>query len=253
MQVLGDNIGTTSTSTLQLYPWPPNGGTGVPLTFDAHESPNPYDLTPGVKQLGYLLSVNANGPWYSIYSTHMRISYASLVTDGGTPVQVTVADDNTPSIAPYLDADFALFPHGALKPATTYTARAVGKAENSSNSLSLPFDLTWHFTTAGKVTPAPKANRLKLSKGKVAGKKVNFTLTAAPVLVGHTAKLTKTIKRKGKPATVTSSSFKLKSSQTISVAPAPKGGSVKLTVSTGSFVREGLRYPAATASRTLSG
>jgi hypothetical protein len=227
------------------HPWPPDGGTGVPLAFTDNESPDPHLLTPGVQVLGYLLSVNLAGPWFANYTPQVRVAQSSLVTDAGNAHPFTVADDQTPNggpgdspIGPYMNEGFALFPHGAFKPATTYTAHAAGTITHSGTSY--PFDVTWSFTTAGQ--PVPGVAKVKIAKGKLSGKKVHFTLTASAARVGHQAVYTVNGK---KPKTIT-----LAPSQTIKVSRPGKGKSVKLAITTDGFTIEGVAYPVAKASRT---
>ena len=129
VQMLGD-AGNPS-DPVTTHPWPPNGGTNVPQRFTDFESPDPHALVPG--ELGYLLSVNLDGPWHGNFGAKVTVNHASLKTDAGTPVTVTKVDDTTKGgapggadIGPYMNDAFAIFPHGALKPQTTYIAHADG-------------------------------------------------------------------------------------------------------------------------------
>jgi hypothetical protein len=246
MQTIDLPTGTAGTP-VTTHPWPPDGATNVPTAFKDQESPNPYDLTPGVPQLGYLLSVNIAGPWYGNYSSNVKVTDASLATDAGTPVVLTVVDDSTPgggpggaAIGPYINDAFALFPHGALRPATAYTAHAAGSL--TASGTPYPFDVTWHFTTAGQ--PVPGAAKLKLSKGKAAGKKVSFVLTAAQPRVGRSAVVTVDGKKPQQ--------FTLAASQELKVSRPGKGKTITVKVTTPAFVSEGVSYPAGTASRKFT-
>jgi hypothetical protein len=244
MQIRGiDDSPGTRTSTLSLYPWPADGTKGVPLTFSGGESPNPYDETPGVEKLGFLLSVEVNGPWSNYLAPQTKVDSASLTTDGGTPVALTAVDDSSSKSGPYIDSGFALFPHGRLLPATVYSAHAHGSV--SAEGAVYPFDVAWHFKTLGSTVPAPKAKRLNLAKGKPRGKKVRFKLTAQPVLVGRAADVAVT-KKKGKTS---HDSIVLKAKQTVTVARPGRGKSVRVKVSVASFDREGLTYGKSSASR----
>lgn len=244
MQIRGiDDSPATHTAGLTLYPWPADGTKGVPLSFSGGESPSPYDETPGVSQLGFLLSVEVNGPWSNYLAPETKVSAASLTTDGGTPVALTAVDDSSSKSGPYIDSGFALFPHGRLLPATLYAAHARGSV--TAEGAAYPFDLTWRFKTLGSTVPAPKAKRLQLAKGKAKGKKVRFKLTAAAVLVGRAADVAVT-KKKGKTSHRT---IVLKATQTISVKRPGRGKSVRVKVAAAGFDREGVTYPKSSASR----
>jgi hypothetical protein len=230
---------------VKTYPWPPNGGTGVPTRFTDFESPDPHDLVPG--ELGYLLSVNLGGPWFGNYTAHVSVAHASLKTQSGTPVTLTIVDDDTSGggpggsdIGPYLNDAFALFPHGALKGATTYVAHADGKATYSGTDY--PFNVTWSFKTAGQ-TVAGKTN-LKFSKPSVKNGKVRFPLAASKSLVGRKGTVLVNGKVRNRIA--------LKLSQTIKVNRPAKGKTVKVKVTTAKFTRDGVAYPAAKASKSFT-
>jgi hypothetical protein len=237
-------VSNTTVPSVKTYPWPPNGATSIAPRFTSNESPSPYDVA-GVRELGYLLSVNMDGPWFDHYSTHVKVASASLVSDGGSRPSITVVDSQTPyqyngsQIGVYLPASFALFPHGELKHATTYTAHAQGVVTYQSSTY--PFDVTWHFKTAGQAVPG--SAKLALAKGELKRKKVKFVLTASKSLLGRKA----SIAVNGKPR----NTIALKASQTIKVKRPAKGKTVKLKVTTAAFTRDGVSYPAASASRTF--
>jgi hypothetical protein len=227
------------------HPWPPNGATGVDTRFTDFESPDPHDLVPG--DLGYLLSVNLGGPWSGNFSTHVSVAQASLKTDAGTPVTLTIVDDDTSGggpggsdIGPYLNDAFALFPHGALKPQTTYTAHAAGKANYSGTDY--PFNVTWHFKTGGQL--AQGTATLKFSKGKVKNGKVVFPLAASKSLLGRSGTVFVNGKQRNKIA--------LRGTQTVKVPRPATGETVKVKVTTVAFTREGVAYPAAKASKSFT-
>lgn len=231
-----------NTDPVTTHPWPPNGATGVATTFVDNESPDPHDLVPGT--LGYLLSVNLGGPWFGNFSTHVSVAHASLRTEAGTPVVLTIVDDDTSGggpggqdIGPYINDAFALFPHGALRSATTYTAHADGKA--TYGGTDYPFSVTWHFKTGGQ--PVPGTATLRFSKPTVKNGKVRFPLAASRSLVGRSGKVLVNGKLRN--------SLGLKLSQTIKVARPAKGKTVRVKVTTAAFTREGVAYPAAKASR----
>jgi hypothetical protein len=213
----------------------------VPTKFTDFESPDPHDLVPG--DLGYLLSVNLGGPWFGNSTAHVSVAHASLKTQSGTPVALTIVDDDTSGggpggsdIGPYLNDAFALFPHGALQVRTTYVAHADGTANYSSTDY--PFSVTWQFRT-GPLLPGKTS--LKFSKPTVKNGKVRFPLTASKSLVGRHGKVFVNGKLRN--------SIALKLSQTIKVQRPAKGKTVRVKVTTTPFVRGDVSYPAAKASK----
>jgi hypothetical protein len=232
----------TNTESVKTYPWPPNDATGVGTKFTDFENPDPHDLVPG--ELGYLLSVNLGGPWYGNWTAQINVTQASLKTDAGRSVTLTIVDDDTQgggpggsNIGPYLNDAFALFPHGALRNATTYTAHAAGTIKYSS--ATYPFNLTWHFKTGGQ--PVPGNATLKFSKGTVKNGKVRFPLAASKSLIGRAGKVFVNGKERN--------TIGLKAAQTIKVARPAKGKTVRVKVTTAAFTREGVAYPAAKATK----
>jgi hypothetical protein len=219
----------------------------VAQRFTDFESPDPHDLVPG--ELGYLLSVNLDGPWQFSFNSHVSILHSSLKTAAGTRVPITEVDHDThgggpggSDIGPYLDDAFALFPHGALRAQTTYIAHADGKLTYKVDGTNYPFNVTWHFKTGGVLQKG--STSLSLSKGTTDGSKVKFTLTASKSLVGR--KATKTVNGKS-PTQIT-----LSRTQTVKAPKPAKGKSVTVRVATAKFVREGFSYPAASAKRTFT-
>jgi hypothetical protein len=98
--------GDAPAPSLTFYPWPANGGEDVPVAFTSHEYPDPYEMVPrSVKQLGFPVSVNVNGPWESM-SDGARVEHASLTRDGGGSIPVT-ALDRTKEVSGYLDMTVA--------------------------------------------------------------------------------------------------------------------------------------------------
>ncbi|HKP90983.1 MAG TPA: CAP domain-containing protein [Thermoleophilaceae bacterium] len=239
MHILNQRNGDPS-EPFKSYPWPPRGATQVPTRFVDNENPDPHSIVPG--ELGYLISVNFGGPWFG--TAVVGVTQASLKTDAGRSVAITKIDDNSPytangyPIGAYLDDAFMIFPHGALKNATTYTVHAAGAVTYQSNS-TYPFNLTWKFKTAGQ--PVPGKASLSFSKPTVKNGKVRFPLDASKSLIGRGAKVFVNDKfRNG---------ITLKDAQTIKVARPAKGKTVRVKVTTTAFTREGVAYPAAKASR----
>ena len=142
-----DDSTAARTTTLTLYPWPPNGATHQPVTFGhaADETPSALSEAPGARSLGLLLSVNVNGPWDDHTAPWTKLTTASLVSDRGGAVPLALSDGSTRN-ASFLSGGFALFPRVALASGTGYTAHAAGKV--TAEGVTYPFSLTWRFTTA---------------------------------------------------------------------------------------------------------
>src|SRR4051794_2854180 len=81
---------SAATPQLELYPWPANGQRNVPTTVTSDEVPSPYLSVPGATKLGYLLSVDVNGPWAGDDTSHL--TGTSLTADDGSGISVTGVD-----------------------------------------------------------------------------------------------------------------------------------------------------------------
>ncbi len=182
---------------LTLHPWPPAGASGFPTSFGGGEIPDPRDAVPGdAARLGYLLSVNVNGPWFSTLGS--VLTGVSLTPDGGAPVPVSGIDRDNPE-GSFLSGGFALFPHEPLAEATWYTARATGYVTGidvGPSRVDHPFDFSWRFGTrgagpdTGAATPEPAAaptdhaplaiaTALAVS-GRLRGGRLQATVTVKP-------------------------------------------------------------------------
>jgi hypothetical protein len=154
------------TAGLEAHPWPADGQTGVPRQFGNNESPDPHDDAGVSGTLGYLLSVNWNGPWSDPGYVTTDVTSASLTpSGGGAPIAVGISDRDARN-GPYIAPGFALIPRAPLAANTTYTATASGTVGGHdaglNQDLMLPFDLTWRFSTGTALlppasTPAPPA------------------------------------------------------------------------------------------------
>jgi hypothetical protein len=146
-----DDSAKARTAKLTLYPWPPNGATGHPLTFGhaADETPSPLIDAHGPTSLGLLLSVNVNGPWTNHAAPQSKVSHASLVSASGASVALAITDKSTAN-GGYTSGGFVLLPLKALEPGTTYTAHAAGTV--TAFGVSYPFNLAWHFSTKAACT-----------------------------------------------------------------------------------------------------
>jgi hypothetical protein len=144
-----DDSPPARTPRLTAYPWPPDGATGVPLGFPGGETPSPYELVPDASRLGYLLSVDFNGPWPSESPfAQSQISAASLVADDGASIPLAIDDANTGYSLGH-GSPFGLFPVDPLAPCVWYTAAATGTAyPNGTLGDTYPIAVSWRFQTS---------------------------------------------------------------------------------------------------------
>ena len=111
------------------------------------ESPDPYAEAPGARHLGYLLSVDVNGPWQSFTSPRSKVTSATLTEAGGHRIPVAVSDGSTVN-GLYLSGGFGIFPKRPLAHHRDYFVHVRGIVEDTSTSTSHPFDFHWRFRTA---------------------------------------------------------------------------------------------------------
>jgi hypothetical protein len=133
------NARSARTSQLTLYPWPSDGATGLDPTFDANEFPDPLADAPGADQLGTPITVNVNGPWKYWQLARSNVTSASMVSDDGKSIPVSVSDMSAANAA-YLQGGFALLPRQGLAENTGYTYSASGYVNYNGKS--------WHFQTS---------------------------------------------------------------------------------------------------------
>lgn len=134
------------TASPVLYPWPANGSAAHPPVFENYETPDPLLDAPGASTLGTPVTVAVNGPWRHWQRTRSSVDSASLVSDAGLPVPLSVSDHSAVH-ARYLQGGFALLPRQALAPHTWYTVTATGRIANGRSSW--PFSLVTRFKTTG--------------------------------------------------------------------------------------------------------
>ena len=187
------------TESLALHPWPPAGARGVPTTFDGGETPDPREEVPGDARVGYLVSVNVNGPWFSNLGS--VLTGVSLTPDGGTPVAVS-GIDRADATGSYLSGGFALFPHQPLAEATWYTARATGYVTGidvGPSRIDHAFDISWRFGTLGAgPDPAPAGTAPPVAPAGQAPLAIATAVAVSGKLRGGTLAATVTVKPAGR-------------------------------------------------------
>lgn len=144
MRVFGgvDDSPTGQTASLVPSPWPPNAAQNVPTTFSGNEEPNPRALDPNGGDLGYLLSVDFNGPWSNSSAAEATVGQASLTADS-TGASVALVHDSLIGVP-----GFGLFPVDPLQPGISYTAHVTGGVRDGTTNTTYPFDVSWQFRTA---------------------------------------------------------------------------------------------------------
>jgi hypothetical protein len=182
----GDDTGR-ATSALSFYPWPSNGMQQVPTTFRGNETPNPRELDPNGGEMGYLLSVDINGPWMTnSYNVRAVVTSASLTSTMGT------AEIVPKSMQP---ATFGLFPIDPLQASTVYTAHATGYVEYNYANTDYPFEISWQFqtTAAPPKSPSPTHShhhpRLRRPHLRLKARGKRIEIEPDPVLIGHQVRL----------------------------------------------------------------
>lgn len=188
LRTIGGEFDDSSTGRVPLitpYPWPPNGAIDVPLGFRGGEVPSPYELVPDGTRLGYLLSVDLNGPW-AVESpfAQSQIPTASLVADDGASVPVVVDDANT-GYSFGRGTPFGIFPVEPLAPCAWYTAAANGTAyPGGTLGASYPIAVSWRFQTtcsAREPTDAEQAKpRILFAKVRLRRHRLRVRLQLTP-------------------------------------------------------------------------
>lgn len=251
------------TSQLTPYFWPPNNATNVPLEFQGGEIPDPHEVT-GIKDLGYLLSVNFNGPWGEEFIPGTFISAASLISDGAAAVPLTISDtSNTGPVRPA----FGLIPNEPLSRCSWYTAQAAGYTDPDGNQY--PFNVSWRFQTTCAVPVEQRrvrSTRLALS-GRLAPRgKTVLRIHGSPVLLGRTVAVR--IRRERVPCAISTRAVRcvwtpsgrhsprrqrLRRHSTVVVRHVGDWERVTVHVRSRPFVLGSVHYAGATASRLLLG
>lgn len=146
LQVLGgiSNAASARSSVTTTYAWPAPGSQGHDPVFRKNEWPDPLNDAPGASQLGTPITFSVNGPWRYWQVAKSRVATASLVSELGQSIAVSVSDVNSPN-GIYLQGGFALLPRRGLAANTWFTATANGVVEHEG--YEYPFTATTRFRT----------------------------------------------------------------------------------------------------------
>lgn len=146
LQVLSSvsNAASARTADVTTYPWPANGMVGLDPRFSKNEWPDPLNDAPGATQLGTPITFAINGPWQFWNLADSNITSASLTTELGQAIAVSVSDANSPN-GRYLQGGFALLPRRVLPAETWHTATASGYINYEGESY--PFTTSTRFRT----------------------------------------------------------------------------------------------------------
>lgn len=146
LQVLGgiSNASSARTPGVTTFAWPPNGSQSHAPVFRANEWPDPRYDAPGATQLGTPITFAVNGPWKYWQIAKSRVTTASLTSELGQSIAVSVSDVNSPN-GLYLQGGFALLPRRGLASNTWFTATAGGVVEYQG--YEYPFTASTRFRT----------------------------------------------------------------------------------------------------------
>ena len=164
-----DNSRTTP--GLTLYPSPGNGAYHVPTKFPGNEFPDPTAETgvPGGAQLGWLLSVEINGPWAQTnfgYGAAAHGVTATLAPDGTTNTVPVVISECGPSgcggaggtsEGSYFRGGLGIFPLQPLAANTVYRVVLTGGTITdfaTHTNYPIPAGYHWCFSTGAAYTPS---------------------------------------------------------------------------------------------------
>ena len=115
--------------------YPADGQRNVPLSWDGIETPSPLWLHAGARApVGFVITLFQYGPEDSA----VRVSEATLHTDGGEPVPFYL---NTSDVDPAVEDGVFLIPKKPLMPHTTY------RVSLTATSGGRDISRTWRFTT----------------------------------------------------------------------------------------------------------
>jgi hypothetical protein len=196
-----------TTPSLTLYPSPANGSYEVPTTFPAGtESPDPAteDGVPAGATLGWLLSVEINGPWQDSGGGGIVFAHgvtATLEPDGTShqvPVVVSECGDQGcafsggTKLGRYLGGGFGIFPTQRLAGGTTYRATATGTVTDNtdpSHPINHQFSIHWCFSTGATYTTSSDCSASSTGAGAEPGHYVASVTPGAPKLTASSLAL----------------------------------------------------------------
>lgn len=146
LQVLSSvsNAASARTAGVTTYPWPANGMSGLDPRFSKNEWPDPLNDAPGATQLGTPITFAINGPWKHWNLADSSVTSASLTTELGQAIAVSVSDADAPN-GRYLQGGFAILPRRVLPANTWHTATASGYI--NYEGASYPFTASTRFRT----------------------------------------------------------------------------------------------------------
>lgn len=146
LQVLSSvsNAASARTAEVTTYPWPASGMVGLDPRFSKNEWPDPLNDAPGATQLGTPITFAVNGPWQFWNLSESVVTSATLTSESGQSIAVSVSDANSPN-GRYLQGGFALLPRRVLPAETWHTATASGYI--NYEGASYPFTTSTRFRT----------------------------------------------------------------------------------------------------------
>lgn len=127
--------------------YPIDGQTDVPLSWDGYESPDP--LPPGASHpVGYTFTLQGVGGHLQVDAIEMRDGHGHLVAVHPNPPDCGRTPDEG-------DNCYALIAVSPLEPGTRYTVQAQGNIMQwqGPDTILVPFNRTWSFTTTTSGTP----------------------------------------------------------------------------------------------------
>jgi hypothetical protein len=121
---------------VQVQPYPADGQTGVPTSWDGNESPQPFPELEGSYPSGYPITV------FPVYGGSAYVSSSLSLRRTADGASVPVARSSDPKY------NYAFAPRAPLEPGTEYTATFTYTAASEWAGLQSSGTVTWSFTTA---------------------------------------------------------------------------------------------------------
>ncbi|MHB0980764.1 MAG: CAP domain-containing protein, partial [Thermoleophilia bacterium] len=122
---------------VEVQPYPADGQTGVPTSWDGNENPQPFPELESSYPSGYPITV------FPVYGGYEWVSSGLSLRRTSDGAAVSVAKS---SVAKY---NYAFAPRKPLEPSTEYTATFTYTAASEWGGLQTSGTVTWSFTTAG--------------------------------------------------------------------------------------------------------